>query len=185
MKTKERGREERSVRTRRTRLKEKKKRKKSQKGSDFAERKREREREQQESEKEPMVPGNAESARPRGWSDGEEFRDMCRMRYKEVGMREEAAVYGVFQRKVYILLGTVYRALCTLYSALSTMCWSTPRLKSMHARPQGAKNWRSHFLPLRMRGKILLGGCLFIVTRSGESVCGSAVPCLSYSFCLV
>lgn len=81
MKTKERGRE-RSVRTRRTRFKEEKKRKKSQKGSDFAERKREGEREQQESESdEPMVPGNAESARPRGWSDGEEFRDMCRMRY--------------------------------------------------------------------------------------------------------
>lgn len=64
---------------------------------------------------------------------------------------------------------------------------STPRLKS-HARASsgGQKNWRSHFLPPRMRGKILLGRCLFIVTRSGESVCGSAVPCLSlYSFCLL
>lgn len=37
------------------------------------------------------------------------------------------------------------------------------------------------FCRRRMRGKILLGRCLFIVTRSGESACGSAVPCLSLS----
>lgn len=36
-------------------------------------------------------------------------------------MREEAAVYGVFQRKVYILPSTVYRALCTLYAVLCTL----------------------------------------------------------------
>lgn len=119
MKTKERGREERSVRTRRTRLKEKKKRKKSQKGSDFAERKREREREQQESEREePMVPGNAESARPRGWSDGEEFRDMCRMRYRGENERGGSCLRCIPEKSVH---STRYCIPCTLYSVLCTL----------------------------------------------------------------
>lgn len=57
-------------------MKEKKKRneRKVKKETTTLQRGRGREGEQQEMD--PMVPGNAESARPRGWSDGEEFRDV-------------------------------------------------------------------------------------------------------------